>query len=188
MATCLEFSGYLYFVLTHRTCEQLSCVWQTLPLINCCLSLWLQLHGYLDPLAARVRAMQMHSSSALIYVHFELESCHLKTWEPCEDNSGDGPEWEELILGLWVMVAMESVPRVPEVSSCEALWGRILDQVLWSFSVWLSLLGNLLLLLSRFSRVWLCATPERAAHQAPPSLGFSRQEYWSGLPLAWQCF
>ena len=34
----------------------------------------------------------------------------------------------------------------------------------------------LLLLLSCFSRVRLCATPETAAHQAPPSLGFSRQE------------
>ena len=46
-------------------------------------------------------------------------------------------------------------------------------------------LGKLLLLLlpSRFSRVRLCATPETAAHQAPPSLGFSRQEHWSGLPL-----
>ena len=41
----------------------------------------------------------------------------------------------------------------------------------------------LLLLLSRFSRVRLCATPEMAAHQAPPSLGFSRQEYWSGVPF-----
>ena len=41
----------------------------------------------------------------------------------------------------------------------------------------------LLLLLSRFSRVQLCATPETAAHQAPPSLGFSRQERWSGLPF-----
>ena len=41
----------------------------------------------------------------------------------------------------------------------------------------------LLLLLSRFSRVQLCATPETAAHQAPPSLGFSRQEHWSGLPF-----
>ena len=40
----------------------------------------------------------------------------------------------------------------------------------------------LLLLLSRFSRVRLCATPETAAHQAPPSLGFSKQEHWSGLP------
>ena len=41
----------------------------------------------------------------------------------------------------------------------------------------------LLLLLSRFSRVRLCATPETAAHQTPLSLGFSRQEHWSGLPL-----
>ena len=43
--------------------------------------------------------------------------------------------------------------------------------------------GTTLLLLSRFSRVRLCATPETAAHQAPPSLGFSRQEHWSGLPF-----
>ena len=31
--------------------------------------------------------------------------------------------------------------------------------------------------------VRLCATPQTAAHQAPPSLGFSRQEHWSGLPF-----
>ena len=41
----------------------------------------------------------------------------------------------------------------------------------------------LLLQLSRFSRVRPCATPLTAAHQAPPSLGFSRQEHWSGLPF-----
>ena len=40
-----------------------------------------------------------------------------------------------------------------------------------------------LLLLSHFSRVRLCVTPEMAAHQAPPSLGFSRQKHWSGLPF-----
>ena len=40
-----------------------------------------------------------------------------------------------------------------------------------------------LLLLSCFSCVQLCATPETAAHQAPPSLGLSRQERWSGLPI-----
>ena len=34
----------------------------------------------------------------------------------------------------------------------------------------------LLLLLRRFSRVRLCATPQMAAHQAPPPLGFSRQD------------
>ena len=33
------------------------------------------------------------------------------------------------------------------------------------------------------SRVRLLATPWTAAHQAPPSTGFSRQEYWSGVPL-----
>ena len=41
----------------------------------------------------------------------------------------------------------------------------------------------LLLLLSRFSHVRLCVTPQMAANQAPPSLGFSRQEHWSGLPF-----
>ena len=33
------------------------------------------------------------------------------------------------------------------------------------------------------SCVWLLATPWTAAYQAPPSMGFSRQEYWSGVPL-----
>ena len=44
-----------------------------------------------------------------------------------------------------------------------------------------------LLLLSRFSRVRLCATPEMAAHPAPPSLGFFRQEHWSGVTFPLQC-
>ena len=46
-------------------------------------------------------------------------------------------------------------------------------------SVWILLL----LLLSRFSHVRLCVTPEMAAHQALPSLGFSRQEHY-GLPFS----
>ena len=41
----------------------------------------------------------------------------------------------------------------------------------------------MLLPLSHFSCVRLCATPWTVAHQAPPSMGFSRQEYWSGVPL-----
>ena len=41
----------------------------------------------------------------------------------------------------------------------------------------------LLPLLSHFSHVQLCVTPRTAAYQAPPSMGFSRQEYWSGVPL-----
>ena len=39
-----------------------------------------------------------------------------------------------------------------------------------------------LCMLGHFSHVWLFATPWTVAHQAPLSMGFSRQEYWSGLP------
>ena len=103
-------------------------------------------------------------------------------------------------------------------------------QILYHLSHQGSPCPSLLLLLSHFSRVWLCVTPKMAAHQAPvpgilqtrilewvalsfssarkwkvkvkslsrdrlvvtswtvahqasPSMGFSRQEYWSGLPL-----
>ena len=46
-------------------------------------------------------------------------------------------------------------------------------------------LGMILLLSTKdsLSRVRLFATPWTVAHQAPPSMGFSRQEYWSGLPF-----
>ena len=49
----------------------------------------------------------------------------------------------------------------------------------WEFGISI----YMLLLLSRFSRVQFCATPQTAAHQAPLSMGFSRQEHWSGLPF-----
>ena len=50
-------------------------------------------------------------------------------------------------------------------------WDELEDWDLYIYTL-------LLLLLSRFSRVRLCATPETAAYQAPPSLGFSRQEHY----------
>ena len=63
-------------------------------------------------------------------------------------------------------------------------WGR-LSVLLFCPDPCLSMVGLpfLLLLLSHFSRVRLCATPQTEAHQAPPSRGFSRQEHWSGLPF-----
>ena len=60
--------------------------------------------------------------------------------------------------------------------------GRNLKHVSEEENILLSTL-LLLLLLSCFSRVRQCSTPSMAAHQAPPSLGFSRQEHWSGLPF-----
>ena len=56
--------------------------------------------------------------------------------------------------------------------------GFFMTSAIWEALEWSMLL---LLLLSLFSHVWLCVTPWTAAHQAPPSLGFSGQEYWSGL-------
>ena len=62
-----------------------------------------------------------------------------------------------------------------------------LNRLLWALNIFsfrdsITLL-QLLLLLSPFSHVRLFATPQTAAHQATPSLGFSRQEHWSGLPF-----
>ena len=59
------------------------------------------------------------------------------------------------------------------------LQARILEWVAISFSnAWKWKVKVKLL-----SRIQLLVTPWTAAHQAPPSVGFSRQEYWSGLPL-----
>ena len=59
------------------------------------------------------------------------------------------------------------------------LQARILEWVAISFSnAW-----EWKLKVKSLSRVRLLATPWTAAHQAPPSMGFSRQEHWSGLPL-----
>ena len=54
--------------------------------------------------------------------------------------------------------------------------------MLKSYKLYSTILLKLLLLLSCFSHVRLSATPETAAYQALPSLGFFRQEYWSGVP------
>ena len=61
-------------------------------------------------------------------------------------------------------------------SNVSAFKNYIIEKTIWRH------LKPLLLLLSHFSRVRLCATPQTAAHQAPLSLGFTRQEHWSGVP------
>ena len=53
----------------------------------------------------------------------------------------------------------------------------------WLYALQPKRSSMLLLLLSCFSCVWLCATPWTAAYQASPSMGFSRQEHWRGLPF-----
>ena len=59
------------------------------------------------------------------------------------------------------------------------LQARTLEWVAISFSsVW-----KWKVKVKSLSRVWLLATPWTVAHQVPLSMGFSRQEYWSGVPL-----
>ena len=63
---------------------------------------------------------------------------------------------------------------VPGILQARILeWVAISSSNAWKWKV----KGKLL------SRVWFVATPWTAAHQAPPSMGFSRQEYRSGVPL-----
>ena len=59
------------------------------------------------------------------------------------------------------------------------LQARTLGRVAISFSN----AGKWKVKVKSLSRVRLLTTPWTAAHQAPPSMGFSRQEYWSGVPL-----
>ena len=61
----------------------------------------------------------------------------------------------------------------------EILQARTLEWVAISFSnAW-----KWKMKVKSLSRVWLPVTPWTAAYQAPPSMEFSRQEYWSGVPL-----
>ena len=63
------------------------------------------------------------------------------------------------------------VPGILQARTLE--WAAISFSSAWKWKVKVNLL----------SHVWLLATPWTAAHQAPPSMGFSRREYWSGVPL-----
>ena len=64
-----------------------------------------------------------------------------------------------------------SVPGILQARMLE--WAAISFSNAWKWKVKVKSL----------SHAWLLATPWTAAHQAPPSMGFSRQEYWSGVPL-----
>ena len=64
---------------------------------------------------------------------------------------------------------------VPEILQTRTLeWVAISFSNAWKWKLKVKVL----------SHVQLLATPWSAAHQAPPSMGFSRQEYWSGVPLS----
>ena len=68
----------------------------------------------------------------------------------------------------------QPVSFVPGILQARTLeWVAISFSIAWKWKVKVKSL----------SRVWLLATPWGATYQAPPSMGFSRQEYWSWVPL-----
>ena len=99
-----------------------------------------------------------------------------------EERSG-----ELLLLLLQLLLSLQSCPTLcdpidgspPGFPVPGILQARTLEWVATS----LSNAGKWKVKVKPLSRVRLLATPWTVAHQAPPSMGFSRQEYWSGVPL-----
>ena len=84
--------------------------------------------------------------------------------------------WKTLVVSNYVRPTDSSPPGSPVPGILQA---RTLEWVAISFSnAW-----KWKVKVKSLSHVWFLATPWTAAHQAPPCMGFSRQEYWSGLPL-----
>ena len=76
---------------------------------------------------------------------------------------------------------LRSLPKLPCLAGAPQYWALILYKTPWK-EMTLSETPLCTHVLSHFSRVWLFATLWTTAHQALLSMGFSRQEYWSGLP------
>ena len=119
-------------------------------------------------------------------------SCTERTWRPCAtcpspgSSSASAPRWGTGPSAA-AAKALQSCPTLCDPTDRRPLdspipgilQARTLEWVAISFSnAWKwKVKGKLL------SRVRLFATPWTAAYQAPPSVGFSRQEYWNGVPL-----
>ena len=78
--------------------------------------------------------------------------------------------------------------NVISMGKLEKMWLPPYEQILLGLLVLQTLIQQVAMLerpitLSCFSHVWLCVTPWTAASQAPLSMGFPKQEYWSGLPF-----
>ena len=88
----------------------------------------------------------------------------------CLENPMDGGAWW---ASLWGCKELDKIKQLTH----SLVYKSLLNELAWLVE------QGMLLLLGRFSHVRLCAIPQTAAHQTLPSLGFSRQEHWSGLPF-----
>ena len=103
----------------------------------------------------------LHSSIQVIDIYWEPAAAAAKLLQSCPTlcNPIDGSP------------PGSPVPGILQARTLE--WVAISFSSAWKWKVKVKSL----------SRVWLLPTPWTTAYQAPPSMGFSRQEYWSGVPL-----
>ena len=101
----------------------------------------------------------------------EIDSCFHK-WEVATAAAAKSLQWcPTLCDPIDSSPAGSPIPGILQARTLE--WVAISFSNAWSWNVKVKSL----------SRVWPSVTAWTAAHQAPPSMGFSRQEYWSGVPL-----
>ena len=115
---------------------------------------WIHVFVWLSPFAVRLKTI-----TALLIGYAAAAAAKSRQWCPtlCIPIDGSPPG--------------SPVPGILQARTLE--WAAISFSNAWKWKVKVKSL----------SHVWLLATPWTAAYQAPPSTGFSGQEYWSGLPL-----
>ena len=114
-------------------------------------------------------------------------SQHEELWPTSQDS------WTRDQAHQWSAAA---APAAKLLQSCPTLWdpidgsppGSAIPRILQARTLkWVAIsfsnAWKWKMKVKSLSRVCLLATPWTVVHQAPPSMGFSRQEYWSGLPL-----
>ena len=116
------------------------------------------------------------SSLCLFYLHIKHFSSDTSGHQMCGTNLYDtAAKSFQLCPTLWDHIdgspPGSAVPGILQARTLE--WVAISFPSAWKWKV----------KVKSFSRVWLFVTPWTAAYQASLSMGFSRQEYWSGLPL-----
>ena len=118
--------------------------------------------------------MKWKDESEKVGLKLNIQNIEIMASGPITSWQIDGETMETVRYFIW------GCPQITANSDCSHEIKRCLP-------LGRKAMTKLLLLLSHFSRVRLCATPEMAAHQAPPSLGFSRQEHRSELPFPSPC-
>ena len=176
MATWSYRFAILFFNNIYLASSGLSFVSQDI----CCI-MWDLLLWHMDSLVVAHRLSSWDAWAWLLHSLWDLSSL-TRGWTHISCTARQ-------ILNHWkvkVLVA-QSCPTLyypiyysPSCSSVHGvLQARLLEWVAISFSkAW-----KWKVKVKSLSHAWLLATPRTAAYQAPPSMGFSRQEYWSGVPL-----